>query len=119
MDDSPGLDVLALLGGGALRASLGCDGAGGVGLTQVWYLLWAGATEEEPSASTTTMTWRAAGAREAAMTTEGRAAGTLGPAAAAAAAEAPAAKEASTVGELGPTATTAPEVEVSVGGVGP
>ena len=31
MDDSPGFEVLALLGGGALRVGLGYDGAGGVG----------------------------------------------------------------------------------------
>ena len=34
MDDSPGPEVRALLGGRALRAGLGCDGAGGVGLTR-------------------------------------------------------------------------------------
>ena len=67
MDDSPGPEVWALLGGGALRASLGCDGAGRVGPTRVWYLLWAGAIEEEPSAS--------AAAVEAAVAAEGRAAG--------------------------------------------
>ena len=31
MDDSPGPEVLTLLAGGALRAGLGCEGAGGVG----------------------------------------------------------------------------------------
>ena len=50
MDDSSGPEVQALLGGGALRAGLGCDRADGVGPTRVWYLVWAGATEEEPSA---------------------------------------------------------------------
>ena len=76
MDDSPGPEVRALLGGGALRAGLGCDGADKVGPTWVWYLLWAGATEEEPSASVATV--------EATTTTEGHAAGALGLAATAA-----------------------------------
>ena len=35
MEDSLGPEVLALLDGVALRASLGCDGASGVGPTQV------------------------------------------------------------------------------------
>ena len=35
MDDSPGPEVRALLGGGALRAGLGCDEVGRVGPTQV------------------------------------------------------------------------------------
>ena len=35
---------------GPLRAGLGCDGAGGVGLTRVWYLLEEGASEQEPTA---------------------------------------------------------------------
>ena len=35
MDESPGPEVWALLAGGALQAGLGCEGAGGVGLTQV------------------------------------------------------------------------------------
>ena len=50
MEESPGLYVLALLDGGALWDGLGCDGAGGVGLTQVWYLLGPGASEKEPTA---------------------------------------------------------------------
>ena len=33
MDDSPRPEVRALLGSGALRAGLGCDGVGGVGPT--------------------------------------------------------------------------------------
>ena len=41
--------VLVLLDGGALRAGLGRDGAGEVGPTRVWYLLGAGASEEEPT----------------------------------------------------------------------
>ena len=55
MDDSPGPEVWALLGGGALQDGLGCNGAGRVGPTRVWYLLWAGAIEEEPSASAPAM----------------------------------------------------------------
>ena len=43
MEDSPGPEVRALLDGGALRDGLGCGGEGGVGLTQVWYLLGTGA----------------------------------------------------------------------------
>ena len=61
MEDSPGLEVLALSDGGALRDGLGCDGAGGVGLTRVWYLLGPGASEEEP---TTRLQWVAAVANE-------------------------------------------------------
>ena len=49
---------------------------------------------------------------EAVATAEGHAAGALGPVAAAAG-------EAPTARELGPAATSAPEVEVSVGGVAP
>ena len=110
MDDSPGPEVRALLGGGALKAGLGCYGAGGVGPTRVWYLLWAGATEEEPSAS--------AAAVEAAAAAEGPAAGALEHAAAVAAGEAPAAGELGPTAELGPAAMAAPEVEVPAGGVG-
>ena len=54
MEDSPRPEVLALLDGGVLRAGLGCDGAGGVGPTRVWYLLGAGASKEEP---TTGLLW--------------------------------------------------------------
>ena len=103
MDDSPGPEVRALLGGGALRASLGCDRAGGVGPTRVWYLLWAGTTEEEPSASAAAVPWTTAGAGEAGEVCTACA---LGPAAVAVAGEAPA-------------ATAAPGVEVPAGGVGP
>ena len=65
MEDSPRPEVLALLDGGALRAGLGCDGAGGVGPTRVWYLLGAGASEEEP---TEELPWVAAVANKAAAT---------------------------------------------------
>ena len=95
MDDSTRPEVLALLGGGVLRAGLGCYGAGGVGPTRVWYLLWAGATKEEPSASAAVEPWIAIGTGEVVAAV----AGELGPAA-----------------ELGPTATG---VEVSAGGVEP
>ena len=54
MEDSLRPEVLALLDGGALRTGLGCDGAGGVGPTRVWYLLRVGASEEEP---TTGLPW--------------------------------------------------------------
>ena len=57
MEDSPRPEVLTLLDGGPLRAGLGCDGAGGVGPTRVWYLLGAGALEEDP---TTRLPWVAA-----------------------------------------------------------
>ena len=50
LEDSLRPKVLALLDGGALRAGMGCDGAGGVGPTRVWYLLGVGASEEEPTA---------------------------------------------------------------------
>ena len=90
MDDYLASEVWALLEGGALQAGLRCDGEGGVGPTRVWYLLLAGATEEEPSASAAVV--------EAAAAAEGRATGALGSAVAAAAGEAPAA------GELGPAA---------------
>ena len=110
MDDSPRPEVQVLLGHGALRAGLGCDGAGGVGPTQVWYLLWAGATEEEPSASV------AVG--EAVAAAEGRATGALGLAVEAAAGEAPAEREARPAVELGATATAALGVEVSARGSG-
>ena len=81
-----------------------------MGPTQVWYLLWAGATEEEPSASV------AAG--EAAAVAEGRATGALGLAVEAAAGEAPAEREARSAIELGATATAALGVEVSARGSG-
>ena len=83
-----------------------------MGPTRVWYLLWAGAKEDEPSAS-------------AAAAAEGPATGTLGPTAEAAAGEASAAREASVAGELGsaaelgPMVMETPGVEVSAGGVGP
>ena len=96
MDDSPGPEVWALLGGRALRVGLGCDGASRVGPTRVWYLLCVGATEEEPSASATAV--------EAAATTAG---------------EAPTTRELGSASELGPKTTAAPGVEVSAGGVGP
>ena len=44
MEDSPGLEVQALLEGGALRVGLECGGDGGVGPTLVWYLRGAGAS---------------------------------------------------------------------------
>ena len=97
MDDSPGPEVRALLGDGDLRAGMGCEGAGRVGPTRVRYLLWARATEEEPSAS--------AAAVEAAAVAEGHAAGMLRPAPAAATREALA-------------ASVAPGMQVPVRGVG-
>ena len=73
MDDSPGPEVRALFGCRALRAGLGCNGAGGVGPTRVLYLLWVGAIEEEPSASAMAAPWTAEG--RAAAVGGGRAAG--------------------------------------------
>ena len=113
MDDSPGPEVRALLGCGALWAGLGCEEACKVGPTLVWYLLWARATEEEPSASAAAVPWTAVGAGEAVVTAEAHAAGTLGPALAATVGEAPAA------GELRPATSMAPGVEVPTGGVRP
>ena len=45
----PWPEVRALLDGGALRDGLGCGGEGGVGPTQVWYLLGARVATEEPT----------------------------------------------------------------------
>ena len=70
-----------------------------------------GATEEDPSTSTTTVPWIVAGAREAVAAAEGHVVGTLGPTAAAG--------EAGPTTELGTAASVAPGVEVSVRGVGP
>ena len=44
LEDSPRLEVQALLEGEALRVGLGCGGDGGVGPTLVWYLRGAGAS---------------------------------------------------------------------------
>ena len=74
MDDSPGPEVRALLAGGALRTRRGCKGAGGVGPIRVYYLLWAGAIDEEPSASPATGLCKVDGAGGAAAV-EGRTAG--------------------------------------------
>ena len=75
------------------------------------YLLWAGATEEEPSALVAAGLCTTAGAAKTAAT-DGRVAGTLGPTPAAAI-ERPTVAEGTTVVKLGPG------VEVPAGGVGP
>ena len=120
MDDSPGLEVMALLGGGALRAGLGCEGSGGVGLTRVLYLLSAGATYEEPTpAAVAALPWMAVAAGVVATAAaEARAtAGTvaevvLGPSAAGAGATGGAAIEAM----LGPPTTGVPGLELTARG---
>ena len=63
LEDSPGLEVRALLEGGALHVGIGCGGDGGVGLTLVSYLRGAGATGTRAREATATVgvPWLAAG----------------------------------------------------------
>ena len=82
------------------------------GANPVWYLLLAGATEEEPSASAAAVPWTAAGAGELAAAAEGRAGAGSGRGGADG-------RGAGLAAELGPAETAAPRWEVSAGGVGP